>query len=493
MSANINHSFARRKRLADDSLKVYAPFSGMRAFFCSVVAVFIFTIAPLSAYAGRTTSEGVDAVASYIVKETGSPSFLMSKDIDRPVSPASLTKIMTSMMAIESGRLDDVVTITPEVTELEPTKAGFIAGERFRLRDLVKAAMVNSSNDAAFAIAVHLGGSVEAFVASMNARARAIGMNHTFFTNPAGYDKNIYAGNQSTARDLIILTERAIRYAEFNAIAKLDRAVFNELTTGKSYSLRTHNKLFDRYPYTVGIKTGYTVKAGPCLIARALRDGKDILIIMLGARTDRWSLASSMFDRGFGLEPDMAVQVSDTAPEPYRKEAVIASAVPASRVLAERTRALNALGHKVKRPGQSVKVDEIRGISRAGRSVARSSVKAKRLEKSKVRAAVKTSSRASQNRKMALKGGKKVKVRKEMVVKSRQHSLNNRTALKSAKKSAGGKAVALKSRNKTSQAVRTARKGAPRRATAAVKKEKRSTGKKEVLSLSKKHPRSPNG
>jgi D-alanyl-D-alanine carboxypeptidase (penicillin-binding protein 5/6) len=290
----------------------------------------------------------------------------------------------------------------------------------------------------------------------------------------------------------MILTERAVRYSEFNSIARLDRAVFSELTTGKTYSLSTHNRLLQRYPYTVGIKTGYTSIAGPCLIARAVKDGKDMLIVMLGARSNRWSLASGMFDRGFGIEPDMAVQVAEAAPETYRGAAVIASAVPASGVLTERTRALNSLSRKVGRQGQSAKVEEIRGISRSGRSAAKSSVRAKRLEKSKLRAAVKSRSKAGLNRKMALKGGKKVKERKEMVVKTRQHSLRNKTALKREGKSAGGR-VALKSRNKKSQAVRTARKGAASRATAQMKKEKKSAGKKEALSLSKKLNRSPNG
>ena len=326
----------------------------------------------------KVVSRGEDAVTSFLVKETGSSDFLKAKNIDKRISPASLTKIMTCMVAIESGRLDDVVTIPLVATQVEPTRAGFKPGDRVRLRDLVKAAMVHSSNDAAFAIAVHLGGSLKGFVSKMNTRARALGMTHTRFTNPAGYDHGSYAGNRSTARDLMKLTEHAIRYSEFNKIAKLDRAVFNELNTGKRYSLRSHNKLLDRYPYSVGIKTGYTSKAGPCLIARAVFEGRDMLVIMLHAKTDRWELASLMFDQGFSLEsaPRRSLRVkktqieeiravaikksqaakrsstksSKTAAVSFKKRSVKESAtVPAEVVYARRAEALEALRLKVER------------------------------------------------------------------------------------------------------------------------------------------------
>jgi D-alanyl-D-alanine carboxypeptidase (penicillin-binding protein 5/6) len=252
-------------------------------------------------------------INSYIVKERGCSTFLMSKDIGRAVSPASLTKILTCIMAIESGRLDDEVVITRESTMVEPSKAGFREGEKIRLMDLVKAAMVNSSNDAAFAIAIHLSGNIDSFVAAMNYRAQRIGMKNSRFTNPAGFDKGMYAGNVSTAEDLLHLTEYAVRNPVFNQVARLDQAVFVEQTTRKVYCLKTHNKLLDKYPYAIGIKTGYTTKAGKCLIARAVKDNKDILLVMLNAKTDRWNIAVDMFDSAFSSNrpnPDWFAQTS---------------------------------------------------------------------------------------------------------------------------------------------------------------------------------------
>ncbi|MEI8272874.1 MAG: hypothetical protein WCG08_09655 [Paludibacter sp.] len=250
-------------------------------------------------------------ISSYIVKEIDNSKVLMAKDVDRPVSPASLTKIMTCIMAIESGRLEQEVVIPKEATMVEPSIAGFKRGDRIKLVDLVKAAMVNSSNDAAFAIAIYLSGNVDAFVSAMNQKAKMIGMKNSCFTNPAGFDKGAYTGNISTAGDLLRLTEYSVRNPLFNSIARLERVDFTELTTGKVYSLSTHNKLLDRYPYAVGIKTGYTSRAGGCLIARAIKDRKDVLLVMLNAKTDRWNAAANIFDRAFMIntpEPGWIVE-----------------------------------------------------------------------------------------------------------------------------------------------------------------------------------------
>ena len=279
--------------------------------FTSLISLFFVSsiLLPLSLSA-QTGSDSLNSqvpVTSYILKETGTSTVLMAKDVDRPVSPASLTKILTCTMAIESGRLEQEVLITKESTMVEPSKAGFKPGERIKLVDLVKAAMVNSSNDAAFAIAIYLSGNVDSFVSAMNAKAKMIGMKNSSFTNPAGFDKGIYAGNTSTAGDLLRLTEYAVRNSVFNEIAHLDKAVFTEETTHKVYCLKTHNKLLDKYPYAVGIKTGFTNKAGGCLIARAIKNNRDMLLVMLNAKTDRWNIAANMFDMAFlGNRPDPA-------------------------------------------------------------------------------------------------------------------------------------------------------------------------------------------
>ncbi|MCF8215984.1 MAG: D-alanyl-D-alanine carboxypeptidase [Chlorobium sp.] len=241
-------------------------------------------------------------IAAYIVKQTDGKKVYMTKDADRIIQPASLTKILTSIIAIESGKLDQEVLIAKEATLVEPTKAGFKPGDRVKLVDLVKAAMVSSSNDAAFAIAIHLSGSVERFVTAMNYRAKKIGMKRSNFTNPAGFDKGIYAGNISTAEDLLVLTEYAIRNNRFNEIAQLESVLVTELNSRKMILLKTHNKLLAKYPYAVGIKTGFTRRAGKCLIARAQKENRDLLLVMLNAQGDRWLIAEEMFEKAFAKQ-----------------------------------------------------------------------------------------------------------------------------------------------------------------------------------------------
>ncbi len=252
---------------------------------------------------------------SYIVKEVGSSEMLMSKNKDARIEPASLTKILTSIIAIESGRLSETVVIPKEATLVEPSKAGFRPGDKISLLDLVKAAMVNSSNDAAFAIAIHLSGNVNEFARVMNYKARLLGAQNSNFTNPAGFDRGIYAGHYSTAKDLLKLTEYAIKNKLFNEIAQLERVSVTEQNSGKVYNLKTHNRLLDKYKYAVGIKTGYTNRAGKCLIARAKKDNKDVLLVMLKAKADRWSVAENMFEKAFDMKAPEPETVEDGATE----------------------------------------------------------------------------------------------------------------------------------------------------------------------------------
>jgi len=383
------------------------------------------------------------AVAAYIVKETGSPNVLMAKDVDKPVSPASLTKILTSIMAIESGRLDDEVVIAREATLVEPTRAGFRPGDRILLRDLVKAAMVNSSNDAAFAIAIHLGGSVNSFVASMNARARSLGMSNSHFTNPAGFDVGPWTGNRTTARDLMLLTEHAVRNPEFNAIARLDRAVFKELSTGRAFSLKTHNKLLDLYPYTVGIKTGFTNRAGKCLVARAIKDRKDLLMVMLNARADRWSIASNMFDQGFGGGVDRLPM-----PVVARQDSEIAKPATGRQVAIEREKALDAIRQRVALQSGAGSAAGVNAgnAPRADRKLAMVSTRKGHVDAKSV---LKMRRKAATERKLALKAAKHNPKESRVAMKARRKGpAETKLALKMKKGSRAGSAPALKTARK---------------------------------------------
>lgn len=257
----------------------------------------IITSSLSATYLDKETADRIKRNTDAIIaKDLNSKQLIFAKDEQKINQPASLTKIMTAVLAIESGRMNDVVTITREMIQVEPTKAGLRVGEKFYLRDLVKAAMVMSANDAAMSIGVFLGdGDVDRFVGMMNRKAKAIGMRNTNFTNPCGFDSSNFGNHYSTALDLLNLSEYAIKNSAFNDMAKLKRHDFKALNTKRGYAAYTHNKLLNNYKYAVGIKTGFTQKAGPCLIARAKKDDKDILVVMLNSE-HRWNDIKTIFE-----------------------------------------------------------------------------------------------------------------------------------------------------------------------------------------------------
>lgn len=230
---------------------------------------------------------------SIMVKDLSSNKMIFKKNEAKLVRPASLTKIMTSILAIESGKMDSVVTITKPMIDVEPTKLGLQVGDRVKLRDLVHAALIKSANDAAYSIAYYLGsGDKNKFIKLMNAKAKILGMVNTNFSNPAGFDT---PNHKTTASDLMKLTEYAIKNKTFNAIVNLDSYRFSTLNTGKKFFVYTSNKLQRQNKYVVGVKTGYTSKAGACLIARAKKNNKDVLLVMLNAE-NRWANAKKALE-----------------------------------------------------------------------------------------------------------------------------------------------------------------------------------------------------
>jgi D-alanyl-D-alanine carboxypeptidase (penicillin-binding protein 5/6) len=233
-------------------------------------------------------------VGALLVKDMTAQQMLYSKEPFKELQPASLTKVMTVLLAIEQGKLHRPVTITREMTKVEPTIAGYRRGDVIALEDLIKATMIKSDNDAAKAIAITVGGTEEHFVEMMNAKAKKIGMNHTHFNNPCGYDaKNHY----STPRDLLKMTEYAIKNRKFNEISRMNEHRYRALNKNREFYAYTHNRLLNRYEYAIGVKTGYTAKAGACLIARAKKDGKDCIIVMMNAKGDRWKTAKNIFEQ----------------------------------------------------------------------------------------------------------------------------------------------------------------------------------------------------
>lgn len=257
----------------------------------AIVWVMILQIGMLPKKAGAVS---VSASAAILMEqETGR--VLYDHDADEIHRIASITKVMTAILAIESGKMDEMTTVSKRAVYTEGSSIYLQQGEKIKLEDLVYGLMLRSGNDAATAIAEHVGGSVEGFVFLMNQKAAEIGMTHTVFANPHGLDD--HEEHYSTAYDMALLT----RYTMMNP-------KFQEISGTKSYTLtrengthkwRNKNRLLtEKYEYCTGGKTGFTKRAGRTLITTASKDGKDLIAVTLNAPDD-WTDHISMYEYGF--------------------------------------------------------------------------------------------------------------------------------------------------------------------------------------------------
>lgn len=203
---------------------------------------------------------------------------------------ASITKLMTALVAVESGHDPaEVVTIRPEWTGIEGSSIYLHAGERVTLETLLYGLLLNSGNDAAVAVAAHCAGSVEAFVEQMNQCAQKQGMEHTHFTNPNGLSEE---GHFSTAYDMALLARAC---CENEVVASI--AATKSITLG-TRTFTNHNKLLWRYEGCTGMKTGFTEAAGRTLVSSAQRNGQTLIAVTLNAPDD-WNDHTALFDYGF--------------------------------------------------------------------------------------------------------------------------------------------------------------------------------------------------
>jgi D-alanyl-D-alanine carboxypeptidase (penicillin-binding protein 5/6) len=242
----------------------------------------------------------VTARAAIIVDaDTGET--LWEHNADQALPPASTTKVMTAILAIESGRLDDYVTVSPEASGMAPSKLGLRPGERMALGDLLYAVLLNSANDASTVVAEGLAGSEPGFARHMNAKAREIGARRSNFVNPHGLTA---PGHVSTARDLTRIFRYALRLPQFRDILETPRIkVPVKSKRIASVNLRSHNRLLTGWTHRVIGKTGYTRPAGRCFVASASAGGREVVIAFLGSR-DLWGDARRLFAHALGGPSD---------------------------------------------------------------------------------------------------------------------------------------------------------------------------------------------
>lgn len=208
-------------------------------------------------------------------------------------SMASTTKIMTAILALENAEADEVVTVSKNAELQEGSSVYLRSGDRVLMGDLVMGMMLNSGNDAACAVAEHIGGSNEAFAEMMNEKAREIGLCETSFKNANGLDED---GHYSTAYDMAQIGAYALKNEKFRKIVSTKSSQLQ----GDGYItyLKNHNKLLWNYDGCIGIKTGYTKKTGRCLVSAAEKNGVTLVAVTLNAPDD-WNDHKKMLDYGF--------------------------------------------------------------------------------------------------------------------------------------------------------------------------------------------------
>jgi D-alanyl-D-alanine carboxypeptidase (penicillin-binding protein 5/6) len=225
---------------------------------------------------------------------------LWGKNEHTPLAMASTTKIMTAIIALESGRANETVTVSSNAAAAPKVKMYLTAGEKIRLGDLMYALMLESSNDAAIAIAEHLHGTVEEFCAEMTEKARQIGALNTVFETPNGLDKGEH---RSTPYDLALIARYALSVPGFIELTNTMHASF--ASDMREYSFNNRNRLLHEFPGANGMKTGFTNKAGHCFVGAAKRDDMQLISVVLASgwgnagKSQKWVDTKRVLNFGF--------------------------------------------------------------------------------------------------------------------------------------------------------------------------------------------------
>ena len=219
--------------------------------------------------------------------------FLYLKNADERLPMASTTKIMTALVAIEHCDFSETVEIDDSAIGIEGSSAYLKNGDVMTMEELLYALLLQSANDAAVAIACHIGGDVEGFSALMNEKAKELGLLDTHFTNPHGLD---HKDHYTTAKELAIIAAEALKNPDFKRIVSTYKKSF--ITEERSRTYVNHNKLLRLYDGCIGVKTGFTKKSGRCLVGAAEKDGLQFISVTLDAPSD-WADHKAMLNYGY--------------------------------------------------------------------------------------------------------------------------------------------------------------------------------------------------
>jgi D-alanyl-D-alanine carboxypeptidase (penicillin-binding protein 5/6) len=281
---------------------------GKKTGLCILLSLLL--LLPAGAVAGE--KEPFLAAGAVVLMDANNGQVLYQKNMRQRMFPASTTKILTAVIALEKGNLSERVIIPEEACRVDGSAIGLQEGERLTLEDLLYALMLASANDAAESIALHLAGSIQNFSVLMNDQAKSIGAQMSNFTNPHGLAG---ANHYTTAYDLALITRYALENPSFRKIVRTRWKVISrpdaDRTKGPPQEhLWNHNRFLGRYDGAIGVKTGYTVEAGQCLVAAAQKGDRELIAIILNGQGGAiYSDAGTILDYGFtNFEPLLVVR-----------------------------------------------------------------------------------------------------------------------------------------------------------------------------------------
>ena len=220
---------------------------------------------------------------------------LGSLNPDQARAMASTTKIMTALVAFETTQLDEMVIINNSATSIGESEIDLVPGETWRMEELLRALLMRSANDAALAIAEHVGGSEAGFVRMMNESAVELGLQNTHFMNPHGLDAE---GHFASAQDLLNIALVAMEHPVFAGIVGTRSSTFPDSPDGEERVATTTNALLSTFEGAIGVKTGFTNDAGLTIVASAERDGRRLYAVVMGS-TDHFADAAALLRYGF--------------------------------------------------------------------------------------------------------------------------------------------------------------------------------------------------
>lgn len=223
-------------------------------------------------------SKTITAKSAY-VEDLDTGTVLFERNSERILLPASTTKLMTALVILEEFQIDEIITV-PELPKVVGLKHEFTPGEQLTVGSLLQAALIQSSNDAAYILAVSSSRGFEGFVTRMNEKAAELHLEHTKYKNPAGFDDDT---QRSSARDLVILSKIFMQNEFLASVVATKEAVITDVSGEYEYYLRSTHELLGSDPTVVGIKTGTTEGAAQVLITQFNRDGHNIIVVVMGS------------------------------------------------------------------------------------------------------------------------------------------------------------------------------------------------------------------